>query len=627
MPNIEYPSITDPKLQQKIGKIFDNYKLPRKLPSFNEYCFPKQFTPQKPQMFMSKYLNPKTPYKSVLICYGIGAGKTLTSLLVAEEWKHTRKILIVVPASIVGNFYKELYSIGLGETYITNYERNLLDTDMRNIIIDKANARIHKYYQIMSYHRFVSLIETKSISLDNVLLIMDEIQNVVSEQGSMYKIIHNAIEKAPSNIRLMVMSATPIFNSPVELALTMNLLKLPKQMPTGIDFNLEFIEMKNGKYVVKNIELLKKYLHGYISYYAGAPDFVYPKKIFEIVKCPMTKFQRDCYIAVEESEGKRKSVDILSLPANFMIGTRLISNIAYPNKLINDEGFKSFKGVTLGKDLSKYSIKFAEILKRIEKSPGPVFVYSNFLEYGGIKPFIEVLKYHGYINVLDGTKGGFDDSIGNFNNGSNSVFNDDSTDSFDDESIDSFEDESIDNNPAKVFENESISNGSNSVFNGGSIATFENESISNFNGGFNGKQLKYAVWSGDESPKNREYIRNLYNDKRNANGSIIKIILGSPAIKEGISLFRTRQVHILEPYWNISRLLQIIGRAFRYCSHKDLPEKDRVVNVYMYLATGNAGDDEFVDEYIWNLANAKQKLTEQFEDVIRAVAVDRELFQ
>ena len=68
----------------------------------------------------------------------------------------------------------------------------------------------------------------------------------------------------------------------------------------------------------------------------------------------------------------------------------------------------------------------------------------------------------------------------------------------------------------------------------------------------------------------KEEIKYMYNKKENTNGDIIKIMLGSPSIKEGVSLLRTEQVHIMEPYWNISRMLQIIGRAIRFCSHKDV---------------------------------------------------------
>ena len=79
-------------------------------------------------------------------------------------------------------------------------------------------------------------------------------------------------------------------------------------------------------------------------------------------------------------------------------------------------------------------------------------------------------------------------------------------------------------------------------------------------------------------------------------GSRIKIMLGSPSIKEGVSLLRIDQIHILEPYWNLSRIQQIIGRGIRFCSHKDLPKYKQTVKVYLYLAT-HCKEDISIDEY------------------------------
>src|SRR5690606_22372405 len=96
-----------------------------------------------------------------------------------------------------------------------------------------------------------------------------------------------------------------------------------------------------------------------------------------------------------------------------------------------------------------------------------------------------------------------------------------------------------------------------------------------------GEGLKrYAVWSGDENMKTKDEIKHIYNQKDNLYGKKLKILMLSPSAKEGLSLTAVRQVHILEPYWNQSRLDQIIGRASRYCSHKDLPEEERNVMVY-----------------------------------------------
>ena len=135
---------------------------------------------------------------------------------------------------------------------------------------------------------------------------------------------------------------------------------------------------------------------------------------------------------------------------------------------------------------------------------------------------------------------------------------------------------------------------------------------------------RYAVWSGDESLHLKDEIREVFNRKDNLDGNKIKVILGSPSIKEGISLMAVRNVHVLEPYWNISRLEQIIGRASRFCAHKDLPEEKRFVHVYIYIAT-HPKEKETVDEYIRKLSNGKNKIIKDFEKAIKEVAIDCQL--
>ena len=54
---------------------------------------------------------------------------------------------------------------------------------------------------------------------------------------------------------------------------------------------------------------------------------------------------------------------------------------------------------------------------------------------------------------------------------------------------------------------------------------------------------------------------------------------------EGISLYNVRYVHIIEPYWHPVRIDQVIGRARRICSHKDLPKELQNIEVFLYLMT------------------------------------------
>ena len=90
--------------------------------------------------------------------------------------------------------------------------------------------------------------------------------------------------------------------------------------------------------------------------------------------------------------------------------------------------------------------------------------------------------------------------------------------------------------------------------------------------------------------------------------------------------YNVRQLHILEPYWNFSRIAQILGRAVRYCSHKALPEDQRNVNAYIYIAT-HPNEGETVDQYIAKLAHNKSMIIQDFENALKESAVDCQLFK
>lgn len=112
---------------------------------------------------------------------------------------------------------------------------------------------------------------------------------------------------------------------------------------------------------------------------------------------------------------------------------------------------------------------------------------------------------------------------------------------------------------------------------------------------------KFVLYTGTETAEEKEIIRNIYNGAwamvpkniadelrkkaaNNNNGEIIKIFMITSSGAEGINLKNTRFVHIVEPYWHNVRLEQVIGRARRICSHMDLPEELRTVQVFLYIS-------------------------------------------
>jgi len=538
-----------------ITKQFKKYKLPISNEKMEEFCLPKKYKLLPQQEFLSELLISKySPWnidkniRGILIYHNIGSAKTCTAIRIAENFKNKLNIIIVLPAALMNNLYFELRSECTENEYVTKTERELLkkmdiNSEKYKKIINNINNKINKYYTIYSYHKFIELVHNKKLkNINNSLLIIDEIQNMISINGTFYNTLNSLINKS-KKFRLILLSATPIFDRPIEIALTLNLLK--RDLFNIEKFNQEYLD---EKYNLINIENFKNKIKNLISYYRGAPPQAYPQVNFKTIKCIMNSFQYKSYLTSLSSEtnflkGSFKNVDILKMPSNFFLGPRIISNIAYPNKCIGELGYKSFnKNNLLLKNIKKYSCKFHKILKAINKSTGLNFIFSNFKEYGGIKAFVKFLEYHKWKNFITHGEG----------------------------------------------------------------------------------KKRFAIWSGDENNNDKENIKNTFNNKLNINGSKIKILFGSPSIKEGVSLLRVENVHILEPYWNISRILQIMGRAIRFCSHKDVPKDKRVVNVYLYLSTYKG--IKSIDQYIWSLAKKKQILIQSFENILKETAFDCELF-
>ncbi|MBM3456657.1 MAG: hypothetical protein FJX80_16240, partial [Bacteroidetes bacterium] len=97
------------------------------------------------------------------------------------------------------------------------------------------------------------------------------------------------------------------------------------------------------------------------------------------------------------------------------------------------------------------------------------------------------------------------------------------------------------------------------------------------------KPARYAMITGDPrlSPNNDFEVKGLTGED-NIDGNKVKVVLISKAGSEGIDLKFIRQVHILDPWYNMNRPEQIIGRAVRNFSHKDLPFEKRNVEIFMH---------------------------------------------
>ena len=138
------------------------------------------------------------------------------------------------------------------------------------------------------------------------------------------------------------------------------------------------------------------------------------------------------------------------------------------------------------------------------------------------------------------------------------------------------------------------------------------------------KKGTYTILQGDAKrcpPLQRSQDVSELTDAKNSNGERIKIVIISMAGAEGIDLKFIRQVHILEPWYNMSRNEQIIGRAARQFSHQLLPLEKRNVQIFMYgmLLKDNY---ESADLLLYRHAERKAIQIGQVSRVLKENAVD-----
>lgn len=249
----------------------------------------------------------------------------------------------------------------------------------------------------------------------------------------------------------------------------------------------------------------------------------------------------------------------------------------------------------LNAQLATFSPKYATILANIRASPGPVLVYSQFKTLEGLGIFSAVLRAadekYVQLDIRKGADGEWEI-------------------------------------PEEMLTDEMM------------------------------ERPRYILYTGDQALDKRRLLLQLYNADvgglppklsaqckqllrdapDNRDGRICRVFMITQSGAEGISMFNTRQVHIMEPYWNNVRLQQVIGRAIRLCSHMNLDWDERTVEVFTYLSVFSAeqkasGSKQIMmidkamttDQMIYDIAMKKQKLADGLMEIAQSAAVDCDL--
>ena len=667
------------------------------------------------QLFVRNFLSAMTPYNSLLLYHGLGTGKTCSAISVAEEMRDymtqvgvVKKILVIASVNVQDNFRKQLFDFNklkfnrvtrqfvirgcTGTKLLKEVGANAELTDlteqnverMRAGILQRITRLITSSYEFMGYIELANMVRRLTTAgskqdairaiknaFNHRLIIVDEIHNVRSDEEDkadkadkadkskpgksvseeLYKLVRYA-----DNLRLLLLSGTPMYNDPREIVWLLNLMNVNDRRATisvsdvfDRDGNLLQI---NGRNV--GAEMLRIKSNGYISVVKGENPYIFPYRMYPIDFAPKHSFlanrelhpakqlngtpivdslqHLDLHLntagayqeAVYNHIIDRKRLEMTAEATSF--GSFLLKqpiealNMVYPSAefdklmersskkasegdavsvadtaalarmnvgaLLGDAGLKrvmkhdvSDDGVRISNfeykptlmtkygrifsrsEIGKYSSKIASICDQVDRANGIVLIYSEYIG-GGAVPIALALEEMGFTR--------YDKDVGSL-----------------------FKTAPV---PQRMVQ-----------------LTQPHKRFA----------VKYAMFTGDKqlSPDNRAELEALTTD--NEHGQRIKVVIISKAGSEGIDFKNVRQVHIMEPWYNMNRIEQIVGRAVRNCSHTDLPFVERNVQLFLYgtLLTDNP-DVEAADLYVYRLAELKAGQIGRVSRILKENAVD-----
>lgn len=493
--------------------------------------------------------------------------------------------------------------------------------------------------------RFEVTINYIKNKFSNRVIIMDEVHVTRDSGMGKDKIVQPYIEliaRYAENTKIILLTATPMYNISKEIVWLMNILLWnDKRAP----IESSDIFYKDGIRLITNkldededdeddegdegdddkedpIQLLIQKTRGYISYVRGGNPFTFPIKLdpvsdnmytpspgktFEggwvdldkkdmIVDMPFYKNTMSVwqyehvfeYIQSKEEPDKRDAFSTKVIQA---------SNIVFPNKEVGDDGFKgcikekrgkyqirdSYKDFLNVDNISKYSCKFANILRSLQTNKGIGYVFSKYVA-SGIKTMALLLEANGFARYIG----------------------DDTTDNFLEKK-----------DQGKPF-----------------CATHLSHDCELK--GHDCKQARYIYFDGTVAKANlNKLVKECRGEREgipNLHGDHIKVILGSPVIEQGISFLNVREIHILDPWHHFNQSEQAIGRAMRNYSHFKLNPDEQNVTVYMHIAAlpSDLEDEELKlqetpDERIYRRAYYKKTQMSRVTRLLMQNAIDCEL--
>jgi predicted O-methyltransferase YrrM len=267
-------------IKQLLGEYAVKLDEQQNIHSCNAMKQQKSFTLLAHQEIVRRYLNVHTPYRGLLLYHGLGSGKTCSSIAIAENMKQFKKIIVMCPASLKTNYMKELKKCGDPEYNATLHhwkQVHYLDADYpivtKQLCFDlkkgqsvwvtvpdqpvnfadlpsnqQQSIQLQIDQLILTKYQFIhynGLSEAARVWKDllqkeksegnpfhNKVVIVDEAHNLISRivnkidaKGEKIAIkLYNWLKTA-ENCKIILLSGTPIINSPYEIVILYNILR------------------------------------------------------------------------------------------------------------------------------------------------------------------------------------------------------------------------------------------------------------------------------------------------------------------------------------------------------------------------------------------------------------------
>jgi len=549
------------------------------------------FKLQPQQRFLRRVLSPDAPTQSLLMVHGAGSGKTCTGIQIAEEFivrpeYQDKRVFVLASQSVQENFRTQIFDVSRVETdasgdllsrqctgrrYLDILQRmksqplKWSDQAGRESITKSASKIIDEFYEFWGYVEFGNelgrqeLGNTKDVeawihkTFDNRLVIIDEAHNLrdTSESSSSEKIVSAALTKivqVAHGMTLVLLTATPMYDSYEEILFYFNLFlwneKIHKKSSDVLKAS-EFFTKQGDVVDAKKVEF-KKLCNRYVSYIRGENPFTFPFRL-------------------DPPDDLKAKLDRSHDPD----GNKIISPIKYltlTQNLMSPYQSDIVRGLNRASSLQEY--RTICVLPGNGDLGDVMTLQGDKYRYTGI-PFLSKSNIPTYSAKFATVLKCIEESKGIVFVYSNRL-----------------------KMGAKLFAMCLEEHGFTPAI-GEPIMAETSGEIQRGSGG------SYALFTSEMSDTDIKNTLLRLKRKDNMDGSKIRVVIASPKVSEGVDFRFIRQVHVLDPWYNMSRLEQVIGRGMRTCSHALLPTKEQNCTVYLHVNRHPNDRQETHDEYIY----------------------------